>query len=727
MDPNFFDQSNDLDPSFLKGIGSQDTAPTKEFTMPSTSKFDRYMIEKELGRGGMGVVYKAYDTKLRRTVALKVILNSNIGDVKRFRLESEAMAQLHHPHIVRIYDFGEAPQLHFTMEYIDGVTLADLIDEQKIKPLFLINLMMKICDALASAHKHKILHRDIKPSNIMITRSGEPKLMDFGLAKIYDNAQQSLSKSNDIMGTLLYMAPEQMMGKATEKSDIYSIGATLYEALTYRNIYDGRYSHEILLQMATHRPTPPRQVNPQISPYLEAVCLKCLEKKQINRYKNCQQLVREFKNLKSNKPILAKKYTYQDTIKNFISEHRILVASTLAIIISLCVSLAVVVKYSFDIKREKIRAEQGENKARQATAAIKKEKERTKLALNKVMNILEYSVKNHSHVFRQDKNFAKLVSEVFGSVGKYGENEEWGAIKGFIAQMSGNLQQSLEYYNEQVANATSDPIVYYNRGRIFEELKKYKQAMADYDTALQLSPKYVDVYHAKATIYDIWQKYESALREYRKIMVINPDYMPAYFNSASTYEKLGNISQAFVNYNKALQLAPDHSQIYYQRGNLYSKCKNYKLALVDYSNAVRTGPDNAIYYYNRGSIYEILQDDKHAVLDYNKALQLNPNYVNAYFNRGNIHRKHKNHLQALRDYNKVVQYAPQDFEAYCNRGTIYFALQKYREAINDFHKSLAISPKYWQAHHNLYSCYKAVNENAKAQYHLQKSRLLRVK
>ncbi|BBM87933.1 WD40 repeat domain-containing serine/threonine protein kinase [Candidatus Uabimicrobium amorphum] len=269
-----------------------------------SKRFGRYILHEEIGRGGMGAVYKAVDTTLKQEVALKIVLQQQ--NMKRFLQECSVMSNLQHPNIVNFLGFGESPYPYFTMEYISGVSLADLIREEKLSSLQVIDILIPICEALNYMHRHGILHRDIKPSNIMIAKNGVAKLMDFGLAKTHN--EESLSKTGDIIGTLSYMSPEQISGSATQQSDIYSIGATMYEALTSKKLFDGETHASILFQVWHDDPTLLRQIDKRISPYVEAVCLKCLEKNPQKRYQNFSQLITDLKNLKRNRPVSAKKY-----------------------------------------------------------------------------------------------------------------------------------------------------------------------------------------------------------------------------------------------------------------------------------------------------------------------------------------------------------------------------------------------------------------------------------
>lgn len=294
---------------FPVSVGPKASTAAREQFRPGDT-FAHYRIDAELGRGGMGVVYRVYDTRLERTAALKVLLRKNTGDeiqLQRFIREARSVARINHPHIIRVFDVGEQPEPYFTMEYIAGQEFSRLIKEGAIKPLQAAKIVRKVADALEAVHQQGITHRDIKPSNIILDNDGEPKLMDFGLAKTDDT---TLSRTGEIMGTPSYMSPEQVNKKrANAGSDIYSLGATLYQALTGREPFQGDSVYNVIFQICNKDPIPPRMLNPDIAQDLESICLKCLEKKPEQRYASAHLLGQDLQNFLERRPVMAKPAT----------------------------------------------------------------------------------------------------------------------------------------------------------------------------------------------------------------------------------------------------------------------------------------------------------------------------------------------------------------------------------------------------------------------------------
>jgi serine/threonine-protein kinase len=288
----------------------------------------KYQIESELGRGGMGVVYRARDTELNRPVALKMVSAGRFAaadDLERFRGEARLAAGLAHPGIVPIYEAGEWQGLpFFAMGLVEGVSLADLIRERPLPPQAAARLLKKIAGAVAFAHGRGVIHRDLKPANILLARADaseskphslkgyattevdayEPAITDFGLAKRLD-VDEHLTTTGQVLGTPAYMPPEQAAGSRREigeASDIYSLGAILYAMLTGRPPFVAESPVEVILQVLERDPELPQKINPAVPSELAAICLKCLEKSADRRYISAQALAADLERFLQHEP-----------------------------------------------------------------------------------------------------------------------------------------------------------------------------------------------------------------------------------------------------------------------------------------------------------------------------------------------------------------------------------------------------------------------------------------
>jgi len=255
----------------------------------------RYLVESELGRGGMATVFKGTDTVLGRPVAVKVLSPQYAGDadfVTRFRREAQSAARLNHPNLVSVYDTGTDDGIHFiVMEYVDAKTLADyLAGGGRIMPERAIEIAEAVCDALSMAHAHGIIHRDIKPANIMITSKGDVKVTDFGIARVISGAD-TIAQTAAVLGTASYLSPEQAQSQPVDqRSDIYSLGVVLYEMVTGRPPFSGDSPVMVASKHVLEQPTPPSKLNSDVSPALEAVIMKAMSKNPDNRYQDADEL-----------------------------------------------------------------------------------------------------------------------------------------------------------------------------------------------------------------------------------------------------------------------------------------------------------------------------------------------------------------------------------------------------------------------------------------------------
>jgi serine/threonine-protein kinase len=271
-----------------------------------------YEILGELGRGGMGIVYKARDPRLNRLVALKMLRPGGRAcpeELARFRHEAAAAARLQHPHIVQIYEVGESGGCpFFAMEWVEGGSLDRKLRGAPLPPRDAARLVATLARAVHAAHQRGLVHRDLKPANVLLTAEGLPKVADFGLAKRLD-AGAGETKSGVILGTPSYMAPEQAQGRpsaVTPLTDVYALGAVLYEVLTGRPPFRAATTHETLQQVLDEDPVPPRRLLPKTPRDLETVCLKCLRKEPHQRYASAAALAEDLERYLAGEPIVAR-------------------------------------------------------------------------------------------------------------------------------------------------------------------------------------------------------------------------------------------------------------------------------------------------------------------------------------------------------------------------------------------------------------------------------------
>jgi tRNA A-37 threonylcarbamoyl transferase component Bud32 len=314
-------------------------APRKE-PIPVSERiryFGDYELDQEIARGGMGVVYTARQVSLNRRVAIKMILAGHLADevtIKRFYAEAEAVANLKHPSIVSLHEVGSHKGQHyFSMDFIDGENLAERVRGRPLAVRQAAAIVKTIAEAIHFAHQRGVLHRDLKPANVLIDKEGHPHVTDFGLAKLIDR-DSTLTQSGDFMGTPNYTSPEQAVGRSDQigpHSDVYSLGAILYELLTGYPPFQSSNSMQTLIQVMDVDPVPPKRRNPNVPADLDTICLRCLEKLSHHRYHSAGELAQELGRFLDHEPIHARPAGFVRKVTGWVRRRPAQMAAAVAI------------------------------------------------------------------------------------------------------------------------------------------------------------------------------------------------------------------------------------------------------------------------------------------------------------------------------------------------------------------------------------------------------------
>jgi len=317
-----------------------------------------YELLSELGRGGMGVVYRARQVKADRVVALKMILaggHAGAAELARFRTEAEAIARLQHPNIVQVYEVGEhegGP--FFSLEFCGGGSLKEKLSGTPLPAREAAQLIETLARAMQVAHDHQIIHRDLKPANVLLTEGGTPKVTDFGLAKKLDEAGQT--HAGAILGTPSYMAPEQAGGQTSDigpLADVYALGAILYECLTGRPPFRAATALDTLRQVLEDEPVPPTQLQSKTPRDLETICLRCLQKELRKRYGSAQELADDLRRFLNHEPIRARPVGRAERARKWVKRNPALAAMTATVALILLTATAVSTGFGLDARRQR--------------------------------------------------------------------------------------------------------------------------------------------------------------------------------------------------------------------------------------------------------------------------------------------------------------------------------------------------------------------------------------
>jgi len=344
-------------------------SPRCQRAAPAIVEIPGYEILSELGRGGMGVVYRARHLQLHRIVALKMILaggHADADDLARFLGEAEAVAALQHPNIVQVYEVSRHNHLpYMALEFVDGDSLAAKLKAGPLSPKEAAQLVAPIAHAMNAAHQAGIVHRDLKPDNVLLSAEGIPKITDFGLAKRAAD-ESGLTQTGTVMGTPSYMAPEQASGESKRvgpAADVYALGGILYACLTGRPPFQGNTPVDTVMQVVNQEAKPPTQINAKIPRDLETICLKCLQKDPRRRYASAAALADDLNRFLADKPVEARPVRGAERLARWCRRNPLLASLTSAVaalLVLIAVGLAVV---AYRLNQERIAAEDSAQRA----------------------------------------------------------------------------------------------------------------------------------------------------------------------------------------------------------------------------------------------------------------------------------------------------------------------------------------------------------------------------
>jgi serine/threonine protein kinase len=523
-----------------------------------------YRILRELGRGAMGVVYLAIQRSLKRKVALKVLpraLTVSERMVARFYREAELAAKLQHPNIVQVFGMGDEEGNHyFAMEYVDGVPFDDKLRQEFVDYPNIAELIAQAADGLDYAHKNDIIHRDIKPSNLLIQPDGKTKIGDFGLARPKEAA--TLTAAGTIVGTPMYMSPEQAQGhkkNVEHRTDIYSLGATLYFGITKRNPFLSEDVQQILRMVVESEPTDPRKVNPMVPLDLATICMKAMNKNADKRYQTALEFAQDLRRFVAGEPVKARTQTRSEKAARWLKRNRMKAAIIALGLILIFITIELVSSYSENIKAGKLAQEQAERADEEARKA-KEETEKRKLAEDQRDDALAAFEDAQQ---RQPDPLTQPEQPEFPEPPKPTEkvNEKLDKAKGAIHKK--NLTAALRFADEAVALGPQFFEPYYLRAIIHNVRGDWAEAKADCDAAIKINPGLDGVFFQRGIARMNMRDPTRAVGDFYKAIELNPGNWRAY-------EHCGQISfrknppqykLAIEQWEKALDLNPGNLQI----------------------------------------------------------------------------------------------------------------------------------------------------------------------
>ena len=689
-----------------------------------------YKIIEKLGEGGMGVVYKAEDTKLKREVAIKFLphhISVNDEDRKRLIIEAQAAASLNHPNIAHVYAIEETknsmnePEIFMVMEFINGSDLKKKIKDEPPSTEEAVDIASQIAEGLEAAHKKGIVHRDIKSQNIMITNEGNAKIMDFGLAK--SNERSQITKDGSTVGTIAYMSPEQATGEDIDnRADIWAFGVVLYELLTGHQPFAAQYEQAIIYSILNEPPTPIEKYNEHCPPPLVKIVNKCLAKNRDDRYQNISEVIKDLQLSETDTDYGFKTKTVR--IKKQGSKK-----SPAKKILAIAAALILVIVLSFFLPDawQKIKEIAGWSSAPQ-------EQHLVILPLTNIGSdasrqafcegLMETLSSNITQIeqFRSSlwvvpaseviQNNIKSASEAYK---RYGVNlAVTGSVQfvGNILKLNLNLvdAKNLRQLNSSIIDVNIKDISSIDNKAVIKLLEMLH---------VEMEPQLKDVLEAgKTTNPDAYENYvqgigklqqyqnsgnlDEAIRLLKLAIQNDSTYALAYAGLGEAYwrnyemtknSNLVDLAEKAATKGFALDSTLASTNV--TLGMIDNGTGKYEDAIFHFKKALASEPLDAAAYRGLAKAYQALNRDSEAETTYKQAIKLKPDYWAGYNDLGVYYYTHGQFNDAAEQFKQVIKFTPQNYRGYLNLGAMYYSLDKLSDAKDMFDKSIKIQPTYF--------------------------------
>ncbi|NUM37338.1 MAG: protein kinase [Candidatus Brocadiae bacterium] len=626
-------------------------------------KFGKYILEQEVGRGGMGVVYSGYDPATKQKVAVKRLAyeaKSQESIVQRFLREANTLQKLSHPNIVPLYELGWAGgNPYYVMAFIQGKGLDQL--ELPLSYRKACKILTPVAEALHYAHQHAVIHRDIKPSNIILDNEDHPWLTDFGLAKDM-SVDQNLTAPGAILGTPFYMAPEQLehANQLDFRCDIYSLGAVLYQLLSGHFPFSEQTIALLFQKILKEEPLPLSEYQLKLPSSVVSICEKAMAKKPEDRYKTASLMAKDLRNAVRN----PKTSQYRTKTKRYplakFKKPSIFIGLGLFFVF-FCIFLLTYGPEEISSQSKKLLTFSREKEQEKEQ---EKEKEKKEEAIKTEQNLLQQDILPSSkrvRLYIRNKEFSKALSMI----------------------------------NYLISQDNKDFSLYSMRAEVYMNILETSAALQDIEKAISLNPKKAHLYRIQAEILRNMKRYQDSLQSYNK--AISMESSPAFYlgRGALYSNHLGEHQKAIQDFEKCLALEPKLEVAYYNMGVAHSKNKNYPKSIESYSNAIQINRNYFEAYMGRGTVYcDTLKEYEKALEDFNWAISLDPKCYESYCNRAVALAHLHNYTEALETCNFAIGLQPELSKAYYLRGRNHYQLKNHEKALDDFEKALEKNSPY---------------------------------
>jgi len=546
----------------LASLGNENDEAFEPTIARMLKDFGDYELLEEIGRGGQGVVYRARQKSLNRIIALKVIglaLWATEAHVKRFRMEAEAAAHLDDPRIVPIYEIGERDgACYFSMKFIEGGQLDKIIGSELMPGRKVAELMAKLAHTLHHAHQNGVLHRDVKPGNILLDAKGEPHLTDFGLARLVET-ESTVTRTLEVLGTPSYMAPEQAAGNnthLTSATDVYGLGAVLYQLLTGHPPFAGSTTYETVRMVLETQPRQPRLCNPKVDRDLETICLKCLEKEPARRYASGQALAEDIERFLRNEPIRSRRSSQLEHVWRWCKRKPLVASLIAALILVVAIALTSALWELRRVQAERVLVKR----------ANLSEQEKARLTVQQTKNPAAYDAYLRGRAFPgwwHQEGAIQLFQEAVKLDPNFAQAWAYLSIGQSLSYWLGTnpsparLAAAKDALDRAIALDPNLPEVHLALGYYrYHGLRDYAGALAEFQQAEKGLPNSADVIEALAALQRRLGHWEEAVTDQRRVVELDPRNIHAAFSLATTYRMLRRFPEALATVDRALAWAP---------------------------------------------------------------------------------------------------------------------------------------------------------------------------
>ncbi len=686
--------------------------------------FGKYLRLVLLGTGAAGEVWKAYDWHLRRWVALKILKHRDPEEIARFRREAQAAARLDHPSIATVFESGEVDETpYIAMRLVRGKELLSIPRDDLRLP---VRLVRDAALALHFAHGKGIVHRDIKPTNLLVEDGDPPRIVvtDFGLAKRTDVAS-SLTVSGNIMGTPAYMAPEQALGRVGEvsaRSDVYSLGATLFDLATGRPPFESKDLYDLLGKLLEKEPPAPRSLNPRIDADLETILLKCLEKEPRRRYATAEKLAEDLTRWLEGEPVVARPPSTARRWARKISKRPRLIGAIVALALLVATAAVVIPKWREEVTlRRKREQELVETKKRDEAAV--KARERALFHLESGRRRLEETHQRLTDPALTPKELEAAVqgslAELRTAVALYPQLPEAYLAMARAYSMVRNFSSALEHLNQSIRLAPRLATAYLDRARIRAEILEEiahdpansregpsegpllrRQIEEDLARVKALSVDSKETLYARALLAFATLDYAGSadlLRTYLKSS--SSDWRARFYLGHALYH-VNRLTDAESELTRAIAGNLHDWTLYKMRGLVRQVLKRFDEAIEDCTRSIEIFSDPPYAYEIRGECYLELGKGEEALQDAEAALARYPSYAKAYDLRAHVRAWKKDWKGAVEDETQAMMLVPGHpnlYEMYAHRARYQVMLDELELAIADYTKSLELKPDFAHA------------------------------